>query len=376
MKKKLDLYAYYFPNWHQDKRNDAWHGKGWTEWEVSKCARPRFEGHYQPRVPLWGYEDEADPKVMAKKIACAKSYGIKGFIFDTYYYDDGPYRERCLDEGFLKAEGNEDFEFSIMWCNHDAIYSHPSPRIIVAPVLKSGAVDEAAFIRITDAFIEKYFTKPNYTRINGKLLFTIYNMEKLIRELGGVTELRRVLDDFRQRVRDRGLGEVHLCTVPAIMEDMVRDKREINGLIDALGVDEGIRYWWDCKDPDDKDRRLTYSYEEYIEKGKQNIEEDLEYYNIPIVLHVMGGIDQSPRTIQSEVYENINLYPWYAICHVCTPELYGKAFRMVKGYADRGENKGSFMTVCWNEWTEGNYLEPDERFGYGMLEEIKKAMEE
>jgi hypothetical protein len=160
------------------------------------------------------------------------------------------------------------------------------------------------------------------------------------------------------------------------MEDMVRDKREINGLLDALGIDEGIRYWWDCKDPDDKDRRLTYSYEEYMEKGKQNIEEDLEYYNIPIVLHVMGGLDQSPRTIQSEVYENINLYPWYAICHVCTPELYGKAFRMVKGFADRGENKGSFMTVCWNEWTEGNYIEPDERFGYGMLEEIKKAMEE
>ena len=374
--KNMKLYAYYFPNWHVDARNDKWHGKGWTEWEVTKCARPRFEDHYQPRVPLWGYEDEADPKVMAKKIACAKSYGIQGFIFDTYYYDDGPYRERCLDEGFLKAEGNEDFEFSVMWCNHDAIYSHPSPRLIVAPVLKSGAVNEEAFIRITNDFINKYFVKPNYMRIDGKIMFTIYNMEKLIRELGGVDELKRILADFRQRVRDKGLGEMHLCTVPAIMEDAIPDKRKINDLLVELGVDEGVRYWWDCKDPTGNDTRISYEYEELIKKGAENIEDDLKYYNFPVSLHVMGGIDQSPRTIQSEIYENINLYPWYAICHGCTPELYGKAFRMVKGYADRGQNKGHFMTVIWNEWTEGNYLEPDERYGYGMLEEIKKALEE
>ncbi|MBR1868402.1 MAG: glycoside hydrolase family 99-like domain-containing protein, partial [Clostridia bacterium] len=225
---KVNLYAYYFPNWHVDARNDVWHGKGWTEWEVTKCARPRFEGHYQPRVPLWGYEDEADPEVMAKKIACAKKYGIKGFIFDTYYYDDGPYRARCLDEGFLKAKGNEDFEFSVMWCNHDAIYAHPSPRLIVSPVLKSGAVDLAAFVRITDDFIEKYFTKPNYTRINGKIMFTIYNLGKLIKELGGVKEAKEALDGLRQRVRNRGLGEMHLCTVPAIIEDDIEDKRKIN----------------------------------------------------------------------------------------------------------------------------------------------------
>ena len=52
--KNTKIYAYYFPNWHPDKRNDEWHGKGWTEWEVVKCARPRFEGHYQPLKPLGG----------------------------------------------------------------------------------------------------------------------------------------------------------------------------------------------------------------------------------------------------------------------------------------------------------------------------------
>ncbi|MBE7086916.1 MAG: hypothetical protein E7369_01275, partial [Clostridiales bacterium] len=94
MAKGKKLYAYYFPNWHVDKLNEEWHGKGWTEWECVKCARPRFPNHEQPLVPLWGYEDEADPKVMAKKIATAKEYGIDGFIFDTYYFADGPYRHK------------------------------------------------------------------------------------------------------------------------------------------------------------------------------------------------------------------------------------------------------------------------------------------
>ena len=88
---KKEVLAWYFPNWHPDPRNDKWHGKGWTEWEVAKCARPRFEGHYQPRIPQWGYGDESDPQVMAGKIAAAKEHGITGFLWDTYWFSDGGY---------------------------------------------------------------------------------------------------------------------------------------------------------------------------------------------------------------------------------------------------------------------------------------------
>jgi hypothetical protein len=75
--------AYYFPNWHPNHQNDKWHGKGWTEWNVVKYATPRFEGHKQPKVPLWGYEDESDPVVMSKKVEAAANYGIDGFILRT-----------------------------------------------------------------------------------------------------------------------------------------------------------------------------------------------------------------------------------------------------------------------------------------------------
>ena len=72
--------AYYFPNYHPDPRNDKWHGPGWTEWELVKRATPRFEGHQQPKAPLWGYTDESNPDAMAQKIAAAADPGIDAFI--------------------------------------------------------------------------------------------------------------------------------------------------------------------------------------------------------------------------------------------------------------------------------------------------------
>ena len=78
MKRNFQTAAYYFPNYHIDPRNEKIHGTGWTEWELMKCARPRFPGHAQPKVPLWGYQDEADPAVMAQKIGRVLKLGPRG----------------------------------------------------------------------------------------------------------------------------------------------------------------------------------------------------------------------------------------------------------------------------------------------------------
>ncbi len=90
----IELAAYYFPNYHCDERNAVVHGKGWSEWELVKAARSRFPGHRQPKKPLWGCEDEADPTVMARKIDAAADYGIGVFLFDWYCYEDGTFLER------------------------------------------------------------------------------------------------------------------------------------------------------------------------------------------------------------------------------------------------------------------------------------------
>ena len=368
MMKRKNIYAYYFPNWHVDALNEKWHGRGWTEWEVVKCARARFEGHAQPKVPLWGYEDEADPRIMEKKIRTAREYGIDGFIFDTYCFAESDYRMRCLDEGFLKADTK--FPFAVMWCNHDAIYAHPSPRNLISPVLMSGAVTEADFVRITDSFIRKYFTCPNYIRVDGKLLFIIYNVGKLVKEFGSVRETARIFGEFRERVRRAGLGEVHRACVPDIIEDLLDQPRKLNALLAELGIDEGVRYWWPVKYDDD---RLCVEYSDFVDAGIGTFRHDAEFYEIPMTVHLMTGLDQSPRTIQSETYENLNVYPWYAVVVNSCPKEYERALRAAKVFTQSKEYRGSFVTVIWNEWTEGNYLEPDEEFGYGYLEAIRNV---
>lgn len=128
MNSKSQIAVYYFPNYHPDARNGLVHGPGWTEWELVKRAEPRFANHHQPRVPLWGYEDESDPAVMAKKIAAAADHGVSAFIFDWYWYADGPFLQRGLEEGFFGAPNNDRLKFAIMWANHTWTDIHPASR--------------------------------------------------------------------------------------------------------------------------------------------------------------------------------------------------------------------------------------------------------
>ncbi|MCD6301973.1 MAG: glycoside hydrolase family 99-like domain-containing protein [Anaerolineae bacterium] len=147
--------CYYFPNYHVDPRNEEAHGPGWTEWELVKRARPRWHGHRQPRVPLWGYEDEADPEVMARKIDAAADHGIDAWIFDWYHYDDGPFLQRCLEEGLMRAHNVSRIRFGLMWANHDWINIHPCGLRIGRDLMYPGAVTPATFDAITDRVVER-----------------------------------------------------------------------------------------------------------------------------------------------------------------------------------------------------------------------------
>ena len=111
--------AYYFPGYHAEKRNDRIHGPGWSEWELMKCARPRFAGHDQPKVPLHGWGDESDPAEMAVKIEDASSHGIDVFVFDWYWYNGEQFLEKPLNEAFLNAPNRNRLKFAIMWANHN-----------------------------------------------------------------------------------------------------------------------------------------------------------------------------------------------------------------------------------------------------------------
>ncbi len=202
MVKRPIVATYYFPNWHSDPRIEALHGKGWSEWKVAQCATPRFPGHLQPKVPVWGYQDESKPEVMEQKISAAVHHGIDAFIFDWYCFNDGPYRDRCLNEGFLNAANCGKIKFALMWCNHNPIYAHPGNYWKPAEMNWNGEnITPETFRRETSLYIEKYMSRPNYLRVDGGLYFSIWQPQKLIKSLGGEDAAAELIREFRNKVQ-------------------------------------------------------------------------------------------------------------------------------------------------------------------------------
>jgi len=370
--KKVPVMAWYFPSYHPDERNDVWHGKGWTEWEESKRAFPRFPGHEQPKHPLWGHEDESDPKVMEKKIDTAVKYGIDGFVWDMYWDEVGPYRMNGLMKGFFGAANNTKMKIAMNWCNHDLIYVHPAPYRNVARQLSPGQVTPQAFFNMTDFMIKNVLNRENYLRVDGKLYFAIWDLMMFINGMGGEDGARIILQDFRRRVKEAGLGELYL----AIQHGMLAsangfDREKVNAIVKNVGIDGGLRYGWPT--PLVEETWPKTEWELFEEKGIETWEADTALFDMPISITASLGWDSSPRTVQSDMYDNIG-YPYCPIVVGGSPEKFEKVLRKQKAFAESDKFTGPFVTLTtWNEWTEGNYLEPSEELGYAYLETVKKV---
>ena len=372
MNSNYQIAAYYFPNFHLDPRNEVWHGKGWTEWNLVRAAAPRFEGHVQPKVPAWGYEDESDPAVMAKKIDAAARSGLSAFLFDWYWYDNGPYLQRALEEGFLKAENRGDLKFALMWANHDWLDIHPAQRSRPCNVLATGKVSVRQFEEATDYILEHYFTQPNYWRVDGGLSFSIYELAGLVQGLGGVAGTRAALDGLRDRVRKRGLGELHLNAViwgVQILPAEIKIENP-NALLEALGFDSVTSYVWiHHRTPP------AFPAADYSAYARDCLEESRRLagsYRLPYYPNVTMGWDPSPRTIQSDAYENTG-YPATPILSANTPAAFRKALEGARSLLDETAGPRILTINAWNEWTEGSYLEPDTVNGWGYLDAIREV---
>ena len=121
---RYDIAAFVWPSYTGDEaRTRIFWPEGYGEWQTVKAMTDKgYKGCRWPRKPLWGYVNEADSRVMEMQIACAKEYGVNTFIYDWYWYDDRPFLENCLNDGFLKARNNGDMQFYLMWANHNATH--------------------------------------------------------------------------------------------------------------------------------------------------------------------------------------------------------------------------------------------------------------
>jgi len=372
---QITVAAYYFPNYHtDDARNIKNKGKGWSEWELVKAAQPRFPGHQQPKVPAWGYTDEKDPEVMAKKIAAAVNYGVDCFIFDWYMYEDGPYLDRCLNEGFLKAENVNSIKFGLMWANHDWVDIQPYTRGEEQKLLYPGKVSPERFDEICDFVIREYFTRPNYWLIDGKAYFSIYDVQKFVEGFGSLAATKAAMDRMREKAIDAGLKGVHWNLVAWGNPVLPVEKAPSNtpALIQMLGFDSATSYVW-IHHTQLPETQTDYNwvrdrYFSHWDKAKKE-------YGVPYFPNVTMGWDSSPRCDPESEWANVG-YPFMNTIGNNTPENFRKALEMTKEKLLNESNGPRILNInCWNEWTEGSYLEPDTIHGMKYLEAIKETFQ-
>ncbi len=364
MKKQYDVAAYVWPAYCFSKRSEIFWPDGKGEWQTVMSAKPKFVGHSWPRKPLWGYVDEADPKVMAMEIDMAAKHGINVFIYDWYWYDNRPFLEDCLNNGYLKAKNNHKVKFYLMWANHHACTlwdKRVSDR--EEAVIWQGFQNFEQFKIITDRIIEKYFPHSSYYTIDGKPVFCIYEINTLIKGLGGIKETKNALKWFRKRVLEKGFKGVHL---QAIMQNKMKTNamgiaQGNNGAsidtIKKLGFDSITHYQF-VHFTD-----INREYKDILPDVKKEWEA-LNKQDITYFPHVSIGWDNNPRfnTLRPEVTKN------------SSPELFRIALEEAKKYIDANKLPAPLITVnSWNEWTEDSYLEPDNLRGYGYLEAVKKV---
>jgi len=373
--RSYEIGAYYFPGYHRDPQVSAWHGEGWTEWVLTEAARPRFRGHQQPKVPLEGLLDEASPRVMKRKTDLAWSHGLSHFIFDWYYYESGPFLNRCLDEGFLGIKPAPQLKFALMWANHDWLNIQPARLDGNNPCLLKGAVGPKLFGHVCDHLIERYFTSPLYWSIEGKPYFSFYDLPNLIRGLGGVAGAAKALQAFRKKAQRAGLPGLHLNLVHWQTRIVGSDEKiaDTAAVIAALGFDSLSSYVWIHHYPFERLRFPATDYRAMLAYNRQYWQDTAGQFPIPYFPNVTMGWDATPRCLATDAFENRG-YPFMATLSGNTPANFRHALRQAKRHLDSTALPTRHLSInAWNEWTEGSYLEPDTTNRYAYLEAIRSV---
>lgn len=349
--------AYYFPQWHMDPVNELHKKAPWTEWDIVKAAKPKFPGHMQPKVPVWGYQMEDSPDAMARKIDAAASHGVNAFIFDWYFNEGGPYLEGALNNGFLKAPNRNKVRFALMWANHDRGG-------------EQGELSRESFDKMAEHLVSDYFTNSAYLLINGKPYFSIYEVRTFITGMGGIQKARNALNSLRQRALDAGLKGVHINVV----DWQLKNRPDAAKLLRVLGADSVTSYTWghhvrlkDLGFP-------TVNYMDVAERYLTYSKQARQKYGLPYYPNMTMGWDPTPRMKEGQPFDGRG-YPNTPVIVGNTPERFMHILQQVKADLAAAPPDERVITIyAWNEWGEGGYLEPDTVTGMGYLNAIRDVM--
>lgn len=360
MKKNARVIALYLPQYHPIPENDQWWGKGFTEWTNVGKAKTLFKGHYQPRVPAdLGYYDLRVSETRKAQADMAREYGIEGFCYWHYWFGNG---KRLIERPFNEVvkSGEPDFPFCLAWANDTwKGFAHGlNNRNVLIEQLYPGEEDYTAhFYEVLDALKDE-----RYITVEGKPLFMIY--KPLDNE-----EIKVFIKTWRRLATENGLKGIYFVghinnsngDVDSVMNvgvDAVNTVRINNYLINHRTFFQKI-----IKRINKVFRGVPNAFS-YKIMSKYFIEPEIDSLEL-VYPSVIPGWDHTPRS-GKEGLVITNSTPEYFRSHL------RDALKTVENKSD--EHKIVFIK-SWNEWAEGNYMEPDLKFGKQYLEVLKEELE-
>jgi hypothetical protein len=356
----------YLPQYHPIPENDQWWEPGFTEWTNVAKARPLFPGHHQPNLPAdLGFYDLRVPEVREAQAALAREAGIEGFCYWHYWFGGRRILERPFAE--VLASGRPDFPFCLAWANESwqGVWHGCERRLLIEQTYPGDADIEAHFYSLLEAFQDS-----RYIRVHGMPLFMILQPTQL-------AESRRFTDRWQELARANGLEGIHFVAHNKADTDFDWRAAGFSAAVAAnpLKVYK-MRFW-----------KLIERYFEMrgvVSAGGAAVR-IISSRLVQKLIGWKGGIYRYEDAISS-ISPDCALEPgWYAVAlpnwdnspragrkgvilHKSTPEAYRKHLREVlAGVSDRPREERIVFIKSWNEWAEGNYLEPDQRFGHQYL---------
>lgn len=347
------IIAYYLTQFHPTKENDAWWGKGTTEWTFVSKAVPQYVGHYQPRLPgELGYYDLRIDQVMLRQIELAKMYGIYGFAF-YYYWFNG---KRLLEKPFDRFINNRqmDFPFCLCWANEPWTRRFDGT---CGEILMEQSTDPKSYEHFIDTVIP-YLKDPRYIRVKDKPIIIIYRPSF-------IPKCKPMLEYWRKRCRDAGVGEIVLIGI----KENTWDANLISLGFDAQSEFHPGTLFRYCSNITNKIKYvredfggLVFDYQDIVVNKQYH-----EYSYQKLYRSVMPMWDNTPRRNNTGmIFEN------------ATPQLYKQWLTdvLVETRLNQELDDKLVFINAWNEWGEGAYLEPDRRYGYAFLQATREAIED
>jgi hypothetical protein len=327
-------------------------GKGWTEFETLKNAEPLFHGHLWPKFPLWGYFDESEPEWAAREIDAAADHGLSAWMIDWYWHNGTQFYHEQLEKGFLKAANRSRLKFALMWANHDWKNVYPAKNPFDAATILAQVHSPEDFRAVTRYCIEHYFSQPNYWRINGALVFGIFDLMKVIHSLGE-DGTKRAFDEMRAAVAKAGLGELHIQSN--------NGHEGIERRLRSIGIDSATIYHtfgWTYRRTPGVAEAYGVGASESVEQWRslRAASDVLTFPDCPV------GFDDSPRF-------GLGAHP--AVGR--SPDQFERLVRAARHFVAEDKTKIVYLSA-WNEWTEDHVLLPDTIWGFGYLEAVKRAL--